>query len=133
MQGLAATGPQPWAQPGSGDPPPPGSTWLGAGVSATWLAPPAIASDGDRLHVYVGAQLTNGSTTWWSLFHKIENGSGWGDWRAFPTGASSGFQPAATNVYGDDVSCDGGTCEVHGEVLVVTGWPNSGLSEIGSD
>jgi hypothetical protein len=129
----AATGPQPWSQPGSGDPPATGSTWVGTGVTATWLAAPAIASDGDRLHLYNGAQLTNGSATWWPMFHKIENGSGWGDWRPFRTGSLTGWQPAATNVYGDDVSCDGETCEVRGEVLVVTSWPNSGMAEIGSD
>jgi hypothetical protein len=118
-----ATGPQPWTEPGS-----PGSG--AAPATTSWLAAPAIASDGDRVHVYAGAQHTNGTLT---LFHKIENGSGWGEWRAFRTGANSGYQPAATNVYGDDLTCGGGTCEVHGEVLLVTGWPNSGLAELGSD
>jgi hypothetical protein len=115
-----ATGPQPWTEPGNGSAP----------ATASWLAAPAIASDGARIHLYAGAQHTNGART---LYHKIENGEGWGGWRAFRTGANSGYQPAATNVYGDDVDCVAGTCEVHGEVTVVTGWPNAGLWEIGSD
>jgi hypothetical protein len=129
------TGPQPWTQPGGGAPPAPGTSWVPSDATITWLAPPAVASDGRRVHLYGAAQLASPNGTWWSIFHKIENGSGWGSWRPFRTGALSGAQPAATNVYA--VEPDDGDADEYpehrGEVLLLTDWPATGLSEIGSD
>jgi len=116
------SGPQPWAQPGgSGDPPAavPFSLTVPSPATASWLTPPAIVSDGARLHLYDGAQVSNSQATWWSLFHRIASDDGWGDWRPFRTDALAGWQPAAANV--------------DGEITVLTTWPGQDMWELGSD
>jgi hypothetical protein len=93
--------PQPWALAGS------------SGSQAPWLTAPGIASDGQRIHVYAA---TSGFPT---VFQTIDNGAGFGAWRAFATRTSSGWQPAATNL--------------NGEVQLVTTWQGAGMSELASD
>jgi hypothetical protein len=92
-------------------------TWVsvnGAGTQAPWLTVPAIASDGERIHVYAS------KSGFPNLYHAIDNGQGFGGWRMFATRPSSAWQPAAANV--------------NGEVQLVTSWSApAGMSELASD
>jgi hypothetical protein len=97
-----------------GSAPQPWSPVETAGTQAPWQTGPAIASDGARVHLYAPRSVFPQE-----LYHAIHNGSGWGGWRRLVAGAATTWQPAATSATG--------------EIQLVTGWPNAGLTQQATD
>jgi len=74
--------------------------WVQVGATpypstGAWGKPPAMVSDGSVMHVFV-SQNAFPQTTW----QTIDDGTGFGDWRAVPSGGGSTVQDAAANVNG---------------------------------